>query len=270
LKKQRGGTAGNVAYSLALLGIKPVLIATLGKDGKRYKNKLKSFGVDTDGVKIVNGDRSASGFVITDKKDNQVWIFYQGAMSSASKLSLNLTGDELVLVGPNDPKAMVKYVDECVKAKSMYMYDPAFAISYLSKSQLKKGIENAAVIIGNDYEKSKLMKLTKMSEKKLLERGKVMITTLGAKGSLIRKGNKTIKIKAARVKNTSDPTGAGDAYRAGFLAGFVNGLPLDVCGRMGAVAAAYTVEKYGTQTHKFTISEFRKRYKDNFGKGTIL
>lgn len=233
-RRQQGGTAGNQAYTLGLLQIKPWLAVTVGSDFGQYRNHLLKAGVNLKAMKKVK-DKTATGFAMADRDNNQVWGFYSGAMKAAKGLSLKpwlKTGD-WVIISPNDPKAMENYIDECVGKGVNFLFDPAFRLK-LTKSQILKS-------------------------------GVILITTYGAKGSLIEKGFEAIKVPSAKPLNNSDPTGAGDAYRAGFLAGYLKKLPLAVCGRMGALTAVYTVEKFGTQTHKFSLTEFKKRYKTNFG-----
>lgn len=271
LRTEKGGTGGNIAYNLALLGVKPKLVGALGKDGVSYKKWLQSTGIDVAGVKVFSDEKTAVGHAVTDNEDNQIWLFYKGAMSRSDKLPLGLTARTgLVVIAPNDPGAVVKYVDECVERELDYMYDPAFQIPHYSKAQLGRAIKNARIIVGNDYEVALMRKKLTISNKKIINMDQIWITTLGSKGSVIEQGKKKWRIPAAKPKNTSDPTGAGDAYRAGFVAGYLRDLPLSVCGKMGSVCAVYTVEKYGTQTHRFTLSSFKRRYSENFSKTLSL
>jgi len=272
LRKERGGTGGNQAYNLALLGIQPKLIASAGKDFKEYKKDLEVLGVDVSLIVEHKDDFMASGFVVTDQDDNQVWSFYSGAMSRAKEIDIkkHIDSNCLVVVSPNDHQAMKRYVFDCDEMRVECLFDPAFWINNFSKNDLRDCILKSSILIGNDYEIELLQRKTKLTKKDILKGKKILITTLGAKGSLIEKEDKQFKIPAAKPKNTSDPTGAGDAYRAGFVAGYVKGLPLSICGRMGSVAAVYTVEKYGTQTHKFSLKEFKNRYKENFGESLAL
>lgn len=265
--KEMGGTAGNQAYSLALLGYKPILAAAVGKDFGEYRQHLAKAGVDLSGVKTFKNDITASGFAMTDKNNNQIWGFYSGAMKQARNLSLKsiISQDDFTLITPNDPQAMENYIDECTAKNCCFLFDPAFQIPRLKIKSLKKGVMKATILIGNDYEISLLRSRLKLTKSQILKSGIILITTYGAKGSMIEKGFTAIKIPPARPKNSDDPTGAGDAYRSGFIAGYLKNLDLSVCGRMGALAAVYTVEQRGTQTHKFSLTEFRKRYKNNFG-----
>jgi len=267
LRKEFGGTGGNIAYNLALLGIKVELITAIGSDGDEYVSWLAKNKVGIEGVKKFSDVLTAAGFVITDRKDNQIWNFYGGAMRRASKLQITRnkkqTRPDLVVIAPNDPQAMIAYAKECQERNWEYLFDPAFYIPTLAKDDLAMAVNEARIVIGNDYE-MEMLKRKVNSNQLSVNSNQIQITTLGEKGSMIERGSKKWKIPAAKVKSVVDPTGAGDAYRAGFVAGYLQGLALQVCGRMGAVCAAYTVEKYGTQTHKFNQKEFKRRYEANF------
>lgn len=259
-----GGTAANQAYTLALLGYRPKLAATVGTDFGAYRSHLIKAGVDLSLISKVK-DKTATGFAMTDRDNNQVWGFYSGAMKQANKLSLkdHLTNQDWLVITPNDPRAMINYANQAIKTKIDYLYDPAVQIPRFDKEQLCRGISGAKIVIGNDYEIALLLKNSGLSENKVTRRA-ILISTGGAKGSLIMTRREKILIPIAKAKSVVDPTGAGDAYRAGFLAGFIKQLSLPICGRMGALAAVYTVEKFGTQTHHFTLAQFKKRYKLNF------
>ncbi|MBI3955912.1 carbohydrate kinase family protein [Candidatus Gottesmanbacteria bacterium] len=279
LSKQFGGTGANIAYTLKLLGIEPLLLACAGDDFDAYRKHLEKNNINTKGITIQKNTTTSSYFVITDQDDNQIGSFYVGTMKYAKELSIatvtasqgtSLRSKEVpfrnfVVIAPTDPAAMKKYVKECRSLKLPYLYDPAFQIATFSAEELKEGIEGAALLIGNDYEIALIEERMGISHDTLLAMTPIVITTLGAKGSIIETKGDAIHVKPAKPKNTSDPTGAGDAFRAGFLAGYLRKFDLLVCGQMGSVAAAYTVEKYGTQTHHFTKKEFCKRYKENYG-----
>jgi len=277
LTKQFGGTGANIAYTLKLLGLEPLLLACAGNDYAPYKKHFKNHGIATQGISIHPDESTSIYFVTTDQDDNQIGSFYVGAMKYAKDLSITaLKGVTLpgkvtpsqsfVVIAPTDPTAMKKYVKECRSRNLTYLYDPAFQIATFSSDELKEGIERAALLIGNDYEIALMEERMDVSHEELLTMTPVAITTLGAKGSIIETTKDSIHIKPAKPKNTSDPTGAGDAYRAGFLAGYLRKFDLTTCGQMGSVAAVYTVESYGTQTHTFTKKEFIARYKNNYGQ----
>lgn len=269
LSKQFGGTGANIAYTLKLLGVEPQVLACAGGDFDEYRTHLHAHGISTYGITIHKKEKTSSYFVITDQDDNQIGSFYVGAMKHASRLSIP-PGDHFVVIAPNDPKAMVRYVRECRDYELPYLYDPAFQIGMFSPDELKTGIEGAALLIGNDYEIALIEDRLGITHEELIVMVPAVITTLGAKGSIIETRKEAIHVKPAKPRNTCDPTGAGDAYRAGFLAGYRRGYDLATCGQMGSTAAAYTVETYGTQTHTFTKEEFIARYKENFGTALSL
>lgn len=281
-KKGFGGTAGNQVYSLALLGEKPILLASAGGDFLPYKKFLKKHGIDTSYIKIFPEQNTATGFSITDLTDNQIWGFSKGAMKEAKTLkikneklkkvmrSLSLSWTDLfVMIAPNEPQAIENYLDECIGLKIPFGFDPAFYVPVLSPEVLRKGFENARIIFGNDYEISLLAKRLKMSEEKFISeigQNQIVIETLGEKGSVIYNGGKKIKITPAKTEKIVDPTGAGDAYRSGFLAGFLRKMPLKICGQIGSVTASFAIENYGTINHYFTKKEFEKRYLKSYGR----
>lgn len=266
LSKNLGGTAGNLSYTLKLLGEEPVILSSAGNDFTDYRDFLEKHGISLEGITVANDEPCGSYHVITDSDDNQIGAFYTGATKYNKNLSLeSIKQSDFVVIGPNDPKAMKNFVIECIKRKFRYMYDPAFQIGNFSPEELKSAIENAELVIGNDYEIALIEQKLEISHEELILMGpKAVITTLGAKGAVIETRHEAIHIKPAKAKNVSDPTGAGDAFRGGFLAGYLNGMDLQGAGQVGAVAAVYTVEKYGTVTHHYTKEQFRKRYEENY------
>lgn len=266
LKKQRGGTAGNIAYNLALLQTPVSIVGFAGRDFSEYENFLKKSGVDTSKVKIAKGNFSSLAFIMTDQNDNQITGFYEGALNKNHTLSIINQAYEFVVISPNSPKAMVKFAREAQQNNIPFMMDPGMQLPRLKNDDLGKMIEGAQILVGNDYEIGLLKHKLGVSENKLLSKVSILISTLGPMGSVIKKGGQTVKVKAAAPTSTVDPTGAGDGYRAGFLAGYLRGFDLKTCGQIGSMAACYTIEKYGTTTHVFTLKEFSKRYKENFGE----
>lgn len=257
LKKQKGGTAGNIAYNLALLKVPVSILGAAGEDFGQYQDFLKKAGVDTSQIKISQENLTSQAFIITDQADNQITAFYPGAMSENSKLSINLA--DFAVISPNDPPAMVNFAKQCQVLKIPYMFDPGMQLPRLTDQDLITGINGAKILIGNDYEIGLIKKRLKNIKVGIL------ITTLGEKGSVIQTPHETIQISPAKPKDVVDPTGAGDAYRAGFLAGYLQGKDLKTSGQMGSVAACYPIEKYGTTTHRFSMEEFQTRYKENYG-----
>lgn len=266
LKKERGGTAGGISYGLALLDSNPLLLATAGDDFDKYAAFLKDAGVDLGHLKILHEESTSIAMILTDKKNNQITAFHPGAMNGADSLSLkNIEGDFLI-IAPTKPEAMEKAAAEATELKLPYLYDPGMQLPRLSDEQLMAGIEGAEILVANDYEMGIITKRLMINDEGLMNKVKILITTLGEKGSLIQTKDLSIEVKAAKPVEVLDPTGAGDAYRAGFLAGYLRGFDLKVCGQMGSIASCYVVEKYGTTNHRFTIEEFSKRYEENFGE----
>ena len=268
LRKNFGGTAANISYNLALLGERPAILATAGKDFASHKKFLKKSAIETRYIKIYKSDFTSNYFAIVDKSDNQIGAFYSGVMKKANKLSLKKIKEpvDFMIISPTDPKAIIKLAVECQKSKIPYMFDPGMQLPILTKNQLLKGVKGAKILIGNDYEISSIQKKLGLSKRKLLSKVEILITTLAEKGSIIQIKQKSFKIKPAKPKNVSDPVGAGDAYRAGFMVGFLRDFDLRTCGQMGSITAVYTVEKCGTSTHRFTKKQFCDRYRHNFKK----
>jgi len=262
LIKNKGGTAGNIAYSLALLDTPVSILAAAGNDFFEYDSFLKKVGVDTSKVSINKDDMTALAFITTDQSDNQITGFYPGAMNGSE--SLSVTKSDFVVISPDNPVAMIKHAKECQALKIPYMFDPGMQLPRLTDEDLKVAISGAEILIGNDYEMNLLKSRLWMEDVDLLKQVKIVITTMGEKGAEILSKEGKVVITVAKPNSVSDPTGAGDAFRSGFLAGYMRKFSLKTCGQMGAVASCYTVEKYGTTTHSFTIPEFCKRYEDNF------
>ncbi len=269
LSKQHGGCGGNVAYNLALLGERPRLVAAVGGDFGDYGSALAARGVDLSGVKAFPEEMTASGFATTDRADNQIWGFYSGAMRRARELSLaELAGPQALccLVAPDDPAAMVRHCAEARAAGLPFFFDPSFQVTDLDGETLAAAARGARALFFNDYEHAVFQQKTGLSGDRLFELAEIVVVTLGAHGSRIATAAQSWQVPPAAPRQLVDPTGAGDAYRAGFLAGWRRGLPLPACGRLGSLAATYVVECYGTQNHRYTVEEFRSRYAESFGE----
>lgn len=266
LSKQFGGTAGNIAYTLNLLGIKPILFSTAGNDFGPYGEHLAKQAIDHSYIKIHKDVVTGSYFVVTDKSDNQIGAFHTGALKYNYELSLKTIKEpsDFVVIAPTTPNAMKKFVLECKQLGKPYLYDPAFQTDQFSGTELFEGIKHAAVFIGNDYEIDLALKKLKITLTRLRELVPIVVMTLGEKGSYVYTKNEKVEIAPVKPKSVVDPTGAGDAYRSGFLAGYLRGFDLTTCGQMGSVAAVYSVEKYGTQTHMFTKKEYMQKYQDTY------
>jgi adenosine kinase len=265
--RQPGGIAPNIAYNLALLGERPRLFATAGEDFAAYRDVLEENGVDTSGIKLIEGEFTASFFANTDLANAQIASFYPGAMAAAAELSLNdLEGKkpELVLISPNDPRAMVRYVDECKLLGIPYIYDPSQQIPRLKGDELEDGLDGALALFVNKYEFGMVQKKTDLSSDEIRQRTQFTVVTLGEEGSLVYKKESQVNIPVVTPDRIADPTGVGDAFRGGFLSGYAHGWDLEICAEMGSVAAAYCLEQDGPQGHSFTPSEFVERFREHF------
>jgi len=268
MRRERGGCGGNIAYNLALLDQRPLLMATVGQDAPEYVAWLRDQGVDTSGVLQLSDEFTASFFVSTDQDNNQIASFYTGAMAKANRLSFrdnNPEAIDIAIISPNDPVAMVKYACECRELGIPYIYDPSQQIPRLSPSELVEGIDGAQVLIVNDYEFGMIKKQTGLSDEEIQGLSEVVVITCGERGSVVRTGQGTWEIPIVSPRRLADPTGVGDAYRAGFITGMCRALPWDVVGRMGSLAAAYVLEEHGTQRHRYSLHSFRQRYRETFG-----
>jgi len=266
LKKHYGGTAANIAYSLALLGQSPMILGVAGNDFNEHSQFLKDHGVDTSLIQTIETEATALAMMITDLGDNQISAFYPGAMNYSKDLHLPNLEVAIVSISPNVPELMISLAKECKKTKVPYMFDPGRQLPRLAEAEIEEGINGAKILITNDYELGMIKKKLSLSDEDLLERSEIIVTTLADKGSLVQTKNKKFTIPPAKPLYVMDPTGAGDAYHAGFLSGYLSGKSLETCGKMGAVTACYAIEKYGTTSHYFTQKDFIQRYEENFGE----
>lgn len=265
--KRPGGIAPNIAYNLALLGVKPRVMATVGEDFIEYRNWLEQLGIDTSAMKVIPGEFTASFFANTDLQNNQIASFYTGAMAHAIELSIKeLDGEkpDLVVISPNDPRAMSKYVEECKSLHIPYIYDPSQQIVRLSREELRDGIDGATALMVNEYEFGLIQKHTGLSEEDIKAATRFLVVTQGERGSSIYVDGEEIQIPIVPAESIADPTGVGDAFRGGFLTGYYHGFDWDTCGQMGALSATYCLESIGTQSHKFTIEEYISRFRKHF------
>jgi adenosine kinase len=266
-----GGTAGNIAYNLALLDERPVVLATVGSDFGPYRVWMDKHNIDSSMIKVISEEKTSFCYIMTDCSDNQITAFYPGAMKyPGNKPGNEFANDALAIIAPGCMESMKEYADFYRENNIPYIYDPGQQITVLSDRDLLHGISGAKVFISNNYELGMVMQKTGLNENDLLKEAEILITTLGDKGCTIKTKEAVYNIPPAKPENTSDPTGAGDAFRAGLIKGLAQGLPLDMVGRLAATIAVYTVEKYGTQTHAFTLDELKERYKQNFGQDLLI
>jgi adenosine kinase len=271
MDKRRGGCAPNIAYTLALLGERPRLMATAGQDFDDYRRWLEAAGVDTTLVKQVEGKFTASFFCSTDQASNQIASFYTGAMAHAGELSFRTVEDcRLAIVSPNDPGAMLQYAEECRTLGIPYLWDPGQQCARMSGVELKDGLAGAAIVMCNDYELELIRQKTGLDESAILEQAQALVVTRGEAGCTIVEGDGRTDVPAVPPTRLVDPTGVGDAFRGGFLKGMALGARYEVCARLGSVAATYALEHLGGQSHAYTWPEFRARYEAHFGTGDGL
>ncbi|MBI4080245.1 MAG: carbohydrate kinase family protein [Candidatus Levybacteria bacterium] len=276
LSRNFGGNAGNIAYTLAILQQDATIFSSAGKkDFGIYGKHLKKHKIVTDYINLVADDFTASAFGMTDKNNCQIWGFYPGALKKNANLSLlslpNLSSySYIVLAPPQDAETIIQFTREAKKTQLPYMFSPGQKIANMTSEQIKEGITGAALVLLNDYELAMINKKTGWGKMDILKKTEIFILTLGAEGSVVETKQESIQIGIVKPKKIIDPTGAGDSYIAGFLAGHANGLDLKTCGQIGATAATYTIENYGTQQHAFTLNEFKKRYTDTFGESLLM
>ena len=273
LTRLRGGTGANISFNLGLLGERPVLVGSVGEDFSEYRAWLEGHGVDCSAIRVVSGDHTASCFINTDLQDNQITAFYPGAMVKAASISVAGTGvssHDLVLIAPNDPAAMNRYAAECIEAGVPYLYDPSMQLPRLEKADLEAGCRGARILAGNDYEFGMMADKLGVAEAELRRIAPVTVMTRGEAGALITAGAEEFEIPPAIPSDVVDPTGAGDAFRAGFVLGLKHHWPWPVVGRVAALTAVYAIEHRGPQSHSYTLEEFVSRYQENYGRAPEL
>lgn len=267
LKESFGGTAGNIAYNLSLLEKSPVILGIVGDDFTRYEKRFKELKIDVSQIKKVKGKLTASAHIITDQDDNQITSFCPGPVDKKYcqivKRNKNI---KLAIIAPDAKELMMEYIKIYKQLKISYIFDPGQQITTLSAGDLRKAITGSKVLISNDYENQVILNKLGLKRSDLEKMTEILIITKGALGSEIYYRNKKITIPSAKPKIVVDPTGAGDAYRAGLIKGLTENWSLEKTGRLAGLVAVYAVEKYGTQEHKFSWRSLQMRYKQNFGE----
>lgn len=286
LVRQLGGTGTNIAYNIAKIfnsrppeGRKLKILGAVGKDGGDFLDFFEVNNVDTSGIITDKKLYTATGKVMTDERDNQIWSFYYGASITAKKISLKeyLTKNTFLVISANHHDAFLNFQKEAIKLNIPYLYDPGMALTWISDHDLKNGVLHSQYLIGNDYEMAMILKRIRKTVKELTSYGLKIITTLGEKGvryeeksqiinhKLQMNGkhqkNKLLKLEipSFRVKKVVDPTGAGDAFRGGFVAGLAMGFDVEKCLKLGNVMASFAIEKYGTVNHRPSIKDIERR-----------
>jgi adenosine kinase len=261
MKEKFGGTAGNIAYALTLMGERPKISATIGRDYHQYFKWLEKNGISNDTIKIIDDEFTASAYITTDKADNQITGFNPGAMKYSSSLDFDKLHpkETLMIISPGNLEDMVNYPRFCKARGIDYIFDPGQSLPMLDAKDLIQTIEGCLILISNDYELDLIMSKTGFSKETLRRRARTIIVTLGELGSKVFTQQGEITVSAANPMRVEDPTGAGDSYRGGLISGLIRGKDIEHCARMGSVCASFAVECYGTQEYTFSPEEFNKR-----------
>lgn len=266
MRREFGGCAGNIAYNLKLLGGDPLPMGTVGTDFLPYAEWMDSHGINRDYVRAVDGAYTAQAFITTDKDDNQITAFHPGAMNAAH---LNNTGEAATatigIISPDGRQGMLEHAEQFADNRIPFIFDPGQGLPMFDGDDLKGFIDKASWVTVNDYELQLMQDRTGYSPHEIAEHVEALVVTLGGKGSHIYTQKQRIEIPPAPVDVLNDPTGCGDAYRAGLLFGLMNDLDWETTGRLASLMGAIKIEKHGTQNHHFTLDEFAARYQSSFG-----
>jgi adenosine kinase len=266
LRREFGGCATNISYNLKLLGGDPLPMATVGQDFEPYRKWLKKNGIRQDHIRTLDDVLTAQAFITTDLDDNQITAFHPGAMNFSEKNKVgDAKGVKIGMVSPDGRTGMIKHAEQFAKKKIPFIFDPGQGMPMFNGDDLRHFIEQATWVTVNDYEWELLKSRTGWTEADITSRVDALIVTLGAKGSVIHTRNQTLKIPTVKPKAVADPTGCGDAYRAGLLYGLLNDLDWETTGRIASLMGSIKIEQHGTQNHTFTREQFKKRFKAAFG-----
>lgn len=271
LQIRRGGVAANIGFGMGVLGEKPILVAAVGSDFAEYQAWLEKHGVDCDHVHISKTAHTARFMCTTDQEQNQIASFYPGAMSESieldlAKISEKVGGVDLVLIGADDPEAMRKHTVACKALGIPFVADPSQQLPRLDSEQTIDVVDGAKYLFNNEYEATLIEQRTGWSADEVLEHVGVRVTTMGSKGARITsKDGLDISVPVAQEKSIKDPTGVGDAFRAGFLTGLGWGLSPQRCAEVGSLLATYVIETIGTQEYLLDKSEFIARLDEAYG-----
>jgi len=256
-----GGTAGNIAYALSLLGEKPTIVATIGRDYHSYFEWLTKNDIACDNIKIIEEELTAGAYITTDRADNQITGFNPGAMKYPSAFNFDRINpkERIAIIAPGNLEDMMNYSITCKTRGIDYIFDPGQSLPMWDSHDLIKCIAGSRIMISNDYELELIISKTGLDKKKLLQRTNTIVTTLGELGSRVCAPDCEINIPAVKPKEVADPTGAGDAYRAGLIKGLIQGRDIEQSAKMGSVCASFAIECCGTQEYHFSLLEFEER-----------
>ena len=265
MRREFGGCAGNIAYNLKLLGGEPEAMGTVGNDFGPYAKWMDDKGISRKYLKEVES-YTAQAFITTDKDDNQITAFHPGAMSLAHENSIHDTsGITLGIVSPDGRDGMIQHAEQFVEANIPFIFDPGQGLPMFDGDELMSFVEKATWVTVNDYEAQLLEERTGKSAHEIAEMVEALIITRGGEGSHIYTREHRHEIPCAKVEAVNDPTGCGDAYRAGLLYGLMNNLDWETTGRIASLMGAIKIETHGTQNHSFTLDEFKARFENEFG-----
>ncbi len=266
LRREYGGCAGNIAYNLNLLGEEPMIMATVGHDFEPYLQWLCQCGLSTEFIKILDDSYTAQAYITTDEDDNQITAFHPGAMNFSQR-NVVPTDQEISfgIVAPDGKEGMQQHAQQFAAADIPFFFDPGQGMPMFDGEELLQFLDMASWVTLNDYESELMQERTGLSLEQIAERVDALIITLGGKGSKIFTDGRCLDIPAARPTALLDPTGCGDAYRAGLLYGLLNELDWEVTGRIASLLGAIKIEHNGTQNHVFNLDQFQSRYRENFG-----
>ncbi len=265
LRRETGGCAGNIGYNLKLLGGEPQIMATVGHDFSPYADWMRQCDIDMRHIRVIDDTYTAQAFITTDKDDNQITAFHPGAMSMAHENKVSdAEGVTLGIVAPDGRDGMIEHATQFAEAGIPFIFDPGQGLPMFDGDDLLRFIEQATWVAVNDYEAEMLTQRTGKSAQEIASMVEALIVTRGGKGSTIYTGGKQLDIPTASPDVVADPTGCGDAYRAGLLYGLMNGMDWETTGRIASLMGAIKIAHNGTQNHHFTLDEFKTRYKQEF------
>jgi adenosine kinase len=272
LDVRRGGCAANIAYGMGVLGLNPILIAAVGKDWADYDAWLSRHGVNTSHALVSETLHTAHFVVTTDQELNQIASFFPGAMSEARNIELSPIMDkvgrlDMMVISPDDPEAMLRHSEVCRQEGIAFAADPSQQMARMSGDEIKLLIQGAAYLFLNEYELALAMQKTGWSDREILEQVKFRVVTLGSKGAKVESAaGEFVQVTCPQEKSKKDPTGVGDSFRSGFIAGLAWGLSHERCAQLGALIATYVIETLGTQEYRFTKDEFLTRFAQAYGQ----
>jgi adenosine kinase len=266
MRRETGGCAGNIAYNLKLLGGEPKIMATVGRDFDPYAEWLEQCAISADHIKVIDNTYTAQAFITTDMDDNQITAFHPGAMSFAHENKVSeAEGVSVGIVAPDGRDGMIEHAVQFAEAGIPFIFDPGQGLPMFDGEDLLRFIEQATWVAVNDYEAELLSSRTGLPLEDIAAKCEALIVTKGAQGSHIYVGSERYEVPAAAVREVIDPTGCGDAYRAGLIHGLMTGLDWETTGRIASLMGAIKIEHHGTQNHHFSMDEFKTRYRASFG-----